>query len=215
MGGDGISLNCTVDSNICYENGRSGGAAINLASVRSSTISNNVIYNNYAGGIAAWDDGQGIQWGCKNLNILNNTIYFRSGEGRWAVSLKNGSSNAVILNNILLGGSKGGFEFTDDSRSGLNINYNIYFSSGSNHVAMNDSQGKSWNLNEWKALGYDLSSIWAEHSSIMINIITGDPHLKPGSSAIDRGTAVQLFTDYEGDQRPQGAGFDIGADEKK
>jgi hypothetical protein len=88
--GDGITTKAVIEKNIVYENGKLGGAAINLASVRNSTIRNNLIYNNEAGGIAGWGDGNGPEWGCKNNRILNNTIYFRSGQGRWAISLKEG-----------------------------------------------------------------------------------------------------------------------------
>lgn len=40
-----------------------------------------------------------------------------------------------------------------------------------------------------------------------------DYHLQPGSPCIDAGTDAGVYTDIDGDQRPQGAGFDIGADE--
>jgi len=49
---------------------------------------------------------------------------------------------------------------------------------------------------------------------------TGDPafaddghHLTPGSAAIDRGVAVSVTTDMDGDGRPYGDGPDLGADE--
>jgi hypothetical protein len=40
-------------------------------------------------------------------------------------------------------------------------------------------------------------------------------HLMDGSAAIDRGvaTAVGVMSDIDGDHRPQGAGYDLGADE--
>ncbi|RME84994.1 MAG: hypothetical protein D6775_04045 [Caldilineae bacterium] len=49
---------------------------------------------------------------------------------------------------------------------------------------------------------------------------TGDPkfafdgyHLLPGSAAIDRGVNAGVTTDIDGNARPYGSGFDIGADE--
>ena len=40
-----------------------------------------------------------------------------------------------------------------------------------------------------------------------------DYHIGTGSAAIDQGTGVGVTTDLDGDSRPQGAGYDIGADE--
>ena len=49
---------------------------------------------------------------------------------------------------------------------------------------------------------------------------TGDPafsgagyHLRAGSAAIDTGMDAGVVVDVDGDERPWGAGYDIGADE--
>jgi len=52
-----------------------------------------------------------------------------------------------------------------------------------------------------------------------VNPLTGDPkldatyHLQVGSAAIDAGVDAGVTTDIDGDTRPWGAGYDIGADE--
>jgi hypothetical protein len=43
--------------------------------------------------------------------------------------------------------------------------------------------------------------------------LTADDHLGTGSAALDAGVDAGLTDDFEGDVRPSGAGFDIGADE--
>lgn len=212
MGGDGISSNCLIENNIVYGNGKWGGAAINLASVRDSTIQNNIIYNNYAGGIAGWDDGQGYEWGSKNLLIIHNTIIFESGEGRWAISLKNGSSNAKVFNNILCGGRRGGFEFNTGSLSGIEINNNIYYRFGSNYM-VSDEDDIDYTLSQWQGRGYDKNSFFAEPSTIFVDFSGLNFHLKSTSAALDKGVDKNLKYDFEGDSRPQGGGPDIGADE--
>ena len=54
-------------------------------------------------------------------------VLFQSGEGRWCISLKEGSVNAVVHNNILVGGSRGAFEYSTESRQGLVMDYNILY----------------------------------------------------------------------------------------
>ncbi len=52
-----------------------------------------------------------------------------------------------------------------------------------------------------------------------VNPLTGDPkldatyHLQAGSAAIDAGVDAGVTTDIDGEARPWGAGYDIGADE--
>jgi hypothetical protein len=52
-----------------------------------------------------------------------------------------------------------------------------------------------------------------------VNPLAGDPKLSPsyhltfGSDAIDAGVDAGVTVDLDGDPRPSGAGFDIGADE--
>ena len=53
---DGRGFNYIIEDNVINGNGRAGGAAINLAGVRESLIQNNLVYGNYASGIAEWDN---------------------------------------------------------------------------------------------------------------------------------------------------------------
>ena len=82
--GDGIISGAVVSRNIAYENGVGGGAAINLASVRNSLISNNLLFNNHASGIAGWDDGVGNTFGTQGNRFFNNTIV-QASDGRFAL----------------------------------------------------------------------------------------------------------------------------------
>jgi hypothetical protein len=82
-----------------------------------------------------------------------------------------------------------------------------------------DDGGTALSLVGWQAAtGQDQHSILladaAALSALFVNRAGGDYHLVVGSAAIDRGTAVGApATDFEGQPRPSGAGYDIGADE--
>jgi uncharacterized repeat protein (TIGR01451 family) len=47
-----------------------------------------------------------------------------------------------------------------------------------------------------------------------VDPIAGDYHVDPTSAAIDAGTNVGVLWDIDGDPRPTGSGYDIGADER-
>lgn len=202
MEGDGITSNAVVENNICHHNGDAGGAAINLASVRDSIIRNNLLYSNQAGGIAGWGDGNGPDWGCKGNFIVNNTIYFEPGEGRWCISLKEGSTNCSIYNNLLFGGNRGAFEFSTESEPGLTMDYNILFAEDG--VVVTEEDTSYFTFSQWLARGYDAHSKTADATVVTFNPTSSDFHLKAGSPAIDCGFGDETYVtlvDLEGTPR--------------
>jgi parallel beta-helix repeat protein len=212
--GDGITENAVVESNIVFGNGAGGTAGINLASVRSSRIVNNLLYNNLAGGIAGWDDGDGIEWGCKNNIILHNTVYFRPGEGRWCVSLKNGSTGNVVENNILWGGARGAIEYDNDSS--LQSDYNLLRSVGGWGVATDEDTDAYYAFSDWQAAsGNDTHSSVADPLFVHPAGAPYDFHLDSGSPAIDSGIdRPDVTADLDGHPRPIDARWDIGCYER-
>ena len=116
---EGISSDCLIARNLLHDNNESGGAAINLASVRNSLVRNNVVFGSLGAGIGMWDDGQGSQWGCKDNLVEHNTVVFNPGEGRFGINIWNGSTGNTVRNNIFLSGARGSISFTEDSLPGL------------------------------------------------------------------------------------------------
>ncbi len=205
LDGDGIISNALVENNICYENGKGGGAALNFASIRQSLIRNNILYDNYAGGLAFWDDGYGSGMGCKDNKIYNNTVVMPA-EGRWALNMINTSTGNTILNNILIHqGDRGGLETDASSMDGLTSDYNIQ-----DKISYEDT----WlSRSEWNAQsGQDSNSFSATPGDLFAG--GSDFHLKEDAPAIDAGiTLIDVPYDFEGDARPSGSSTDIGADE--
>jgi len=81
-------------------------------------------------------------------------------------------------------------------------------------------EGTLWGSGAW-ANGVD----WGGAGSIVTGTVNlwgdpafvdpdgGDYHLGPASAAIDAGVDAGVTTDIDGDARPIGSGYDIGADE--
>jgi len=209
MGGDGISSACIIERNLIIRNGDAGGAAVNLASVRYSQIRNNVIYSNKAGGIAMWDDGQGSQWGCKNNVIMHNTVVHYTGEGRFALSIKNGSSGNNFGNNIFMGGQRGAWEWTADSMPSTASDYNLYFSVDG-YALFEEEDVRTYDLAGLRTVtGGDAHS--SDTAPVFNDAGSGDYSLTSSSPGRDSGINSSLTECYDGSDRPKGIGFDMGA----
>ncbi|MCP4688768.1 MAG: DUF1565 domain-containing protein, partial [Desulfobacterales bacterium] len=205
MGGDGISDGNLITHNTAFENGAFGGAAINLASVRDTLVANNLLYNNHAGGVAAWDDGQGEQWGSKNNRYYNNTIHMPA-DGRWAVNLGNGSSGSSVYNNILINENpgRGGLEIDASSLAGFSSDNNIL-----SRVSVDET---TISLSQWQN-DYARDAGSADRTAAQTFVAPGsDYHLLDTAWARDNGAALpEITSDLENVPRPAGQGVDIGA----
>ena len=213
--GDGIIESALIEANLVHDNGVAGGAAINLASVRDSLIRNNVLYANRATGIAGWDDGEGSnRFGTRDNRILGNTIVQPS-NGRFAISLLNGSTGNALFGNILLHlGARGSVSADPSSQPGLRSDYNIVVDRFSDDDVF-------LTLAQWRTRGTGLGLGWEQHSviataaALFVDATANDYHLSAISPARDVGLAlVDLPSDRDGVTRPQGAGVDIGAWER-
>ena len=70
------------------------------------------------------------------------------------------------------------------------------------------------NGTDWAGDGIILTgtvNIWGHPA--FVDPDAGDYHLGPGGAAIDAGVDAGVTTDIDGHARPNGNGFDIGADE--
>lgn len=130
---DGISENIIVEQNVMTNNGENGAAAINLASVQSSIIRNNLMYGNFAAGITCWDNAyaeeKGLdssEFGCQNVTIVNNTMVDEEGN-RGALILNNDARNMTVANNIMIRDRFDAYEIANRSGEGLNSSNNYYF----------------------------------------------------------------------------------------
>jgi Domain of unknown function (DUF5123) len=140
----------------------------------------------------------------KDWLIANNTLAFNK-HSSGIVLWQDGIENCVVQNNIFYknGGPNGIVFYTQQGRRHV-VKNNLFFPSGENLASTEPDAYEAGDNQQANPLFTDPESF--------------DFHLKPGSPAIDAGadlTGRGVKTDFDGDARPAGKGFDIGADEFK
>lgn len=211
QGEDGIIHRPQVYGNRIYNNHAAAG--INLDGVDSARIYNNLIYNNTtAQGIVLFQgDGAIVS---KNAWIANNTIVVPS-TGRWGILLLPGAeSGTVILNNIIHSFHSFRGVLGVGGTSGLISDYNVL---QENRLGL-DTDNSTVSMAVWQAQGLDQHSLLAtSHSSffaLFASNDTTDLHLAANSIARDAGTdqvSGLVMTDFDGNFRPSGSAYDMGA----
>ncbi|HNT24312.1 MAG TPA: right-handed parallel beta-helix repeat-containing protein [Anaerolineales bacterium] len=211
MGGDGILSGGLVENNIIYNNGAGidgsggGGAAINMDGVTDSLLRNNLLYNNHATGIAVFNiDGAVCS---QNNRLLHNTILMPA-DGRWGILIAGAAcANNEITNNIIYSDHnwRGSINLAEGAPQGFRSDYNVVVG------RFTTDDGTVIDLASWQALGYDTHSLVAAPGDLFIDPIGYDFHLLAGSPAVDQGTAAGVTADLDGNRRPVGNGYDIGA----
>jgi parallel beta-helix repeat protein len=210
-GGKGYMTGNLIAGNIIYDNGGTngagGGAAINCDGMTKSTIENNLLYGNTAGGLVLYNGDSAA--GSKNNIVVNNTIIMPSGS-RWAVNISAKSTGNVLYNNILEGGGKGSgcIEISQNSLSGFISDYNIYLG---NMTFSTNSGSSTMSLTTWLTkMGDDAHSFTSTNASMFVDPSTNDYHLLSTSKAIGAGTSTDApTTDLDGNTRPSNS-IDIG-----
>lgn len=97
--GDGIISDIEIRDNFFAGNGRDGGSAINLDGVDGGIISNNILFDNTASGIAVYKyDGA---YGSKNIHIERNLIIMPP-ESRFALNFNHSEGNNVVQHNLII-----------------------------------------------------------------------------------------------------------------
>ncbi len=215
-GGDGIISGALVEGNLIYGNGSGGGGGINCDGVTGSVIRNNLLYNNHASGIILYRIDGGSP---SHDNVVCNNTIDQAADGRWAVSVHDGSAGTRIFNNVMVTrhASRGSLHFSGPAdRVGLVSDHNVFTTNA--RAVTPDDDASFLTLAQWQALGHDTHSFAAAHDALFENSAGADYHLSAASPALDTGTAAlggaaAPAVDREGDARPAGAAHDIGADE--
>ncbi len=180
-------MNCDISHNSASEG---GGITINYCGdlmITNCTISNNTAYSN----------GGGIGCSYSSPAITNCTISGNIASGLWGGGILNVYSGTTITNCILWG---------DSAPMGPEI-----FVLDPSEPEMSGTKDSLLVVEH-----SDIEGGWPGEGNIDSNPLFvggGDYHLTAGSPCIDTGTDGGAYTDKDGEVRPLGAGFDMGADE--
>ncbi|MCP4536695.1 MAG: PKD domain-containing protein, partial [Chloroflexi bacterium] len=191
----------TIQNNVISGNTTdNGGGGIQVAG-GSSTIQNNVISNNTAhdgGGIAVWSDTVNYaDWG--DAIIQNNVIYGNTAN-RFGGGISISDAGPIIQNNVIVANrSERGGGIYQDELGESTLDYN--------NVWKNDPD--DYYGGEMRSGSHDIST-----DPLFVDAERDDFHLTSESPCIDKGDPnTTLDIDFDGESRPQGEGYDIGADE--
>ena len=158
-GGDGIASGLLLENNIIHHNGRRGGSAINMTFVQDSMVRNNLCYANFAGGIVVYRDTQKApDKFSSGVRILNNTVYFKRFQGRWACAIQDQSHHMVVLNNIFHGGRYGAYAVGPKCRKALISDHNLIYNHPNQRMVGCLDRNWLYSIREWRREGYGLSS---------------------------------------------------------
>jgi hypothetical protein len=204
IGRDGIYLNSTeynftFDGNIFHDIGRTSG--------QTQLHFDHGIYSH-----------------ADNMTIINN-IFYNVNRG-WSIQLADGASNWLVANNTFANGNANGESgqiMFWGSNTGINIRNNIFYRP--NGYAMT-RYAATISCTFDHNLIYGVTGVMSDPTGCsvgtnqtgvdpkFVNAGANDFHLQSGSPAVDSGmTLAAVTTDIDGNARPQGSAFDLGARE--
>jgi len=160
------------------------------------TIYNNIAYNNGLSGLtfSSCCEDLAAKHPVKDVKVINNTFY-NNGSGTWGggVSLENpDAQNIVIRNNILSQNLIFQIQVEVPVQN-LTVEYNL--------------------IDGYRGYSYEIyGRNYVVGDPMFVNPSESDFHLLGNSPAIDRGSPIDApINDFDGNTRPQGSGYDIGA----
>jgi len=169
-----------------------------------ATLTNNVIADNQADSA-----GSGLYIKGSSPHLLHTTIARNGlaslttggdGSGVYVVAGEWGNYSAVALTNTIL------------------VSHTVGITVAAGNTATLEATlwgtGTWANLTDWGGKGAIFTgtiNLWGDPD--FVDPDAGDYHIGPGSAARDMGTPAGVTADIDGDPRPMGHGYDVGADE--
>ncbi|KAA0003386.1 MAG: hypothetical protein FE048_01635 [Thermoplasmata archaeon] len=193
---DKHTYNIEVFQNIVHNCNSYGFAVASEAGglLENIRIYNNIAYDNEVCGIGIAGWGFMLKHPMRNIKVINNNFY-NNGEGVWGggISVENSDAeNIVIRNNIC----------------SQNLLFQIQVEVSVQNLTVDHNLIDGYRGYEDEIYGDD----YVEGDPMFVNPSGADFHLQKNSPAIDNGSPINAPTDdFDGNPRPQGKGYDIGA----
>ena len=185
----GAANNNIARNNTFYDNSVAGlwSCGLLLSSGNGNQAYNNVAYGNFAGFC--------IQSRVSNARLYNNVAYNNDVYGIYVGNIGNGTtSGSRVENNTAYQNGTYGI-FVGEGATSTSVKNNIAWSNSNNLSLINTT-----------------SSHNSTSNPVFVNAANKDFHLHTSSPVIDGGISISgINIDYDGNPRPKGAKFDIGA----
>jgi len=191
---DKHTYNIEVFRNIVHDCASDGFSVASEAGglLQNVIIYDNIAYNNWYRGITIADWGEPVaEHPMKDIKVINNTFYNNGG----GTSVENpNAENVVIRNNIC--SQNLSFQIAveaDVPPENLTVDHNL--------------------IDGYRQYPEEIyGSDYLEGNPLFANPSVADFHLQEDSPAIDSGSSIDVPSDdFDGNPRPQGAGYDVGA----
>ncbi|MGE5224345.1 MAG: right-handed parallel beta-helix repeat-containing protein [Omnitrophica WOR_2 bacterium] len=189
----------TIESNLIAGNTAiRGGGGLYIDRSAPFTLTNNIIAQNQAdgpggGGIKVWGWSAGPASGKLVHNTIASNDLGSSAEGVFAL----GTVTLTLTNNLIDGHTYG---ILASNEAVVHADHTLFYNNSSGDIG-----GAGSTSNTSAITGKD---------PLFVNPATVDYHLQVESPARDAGASIPwLAADIDGEPRPSGAGYDIGADE--
>jgi hypothetical protein len=219
---DGITTGALIEGNVIFNNGRGGGAGINLDGVQDSVVRNNLLFENTASGIVNYGDSDGVEdmsqddgdgrEGPRGMLIAHNTVVQPRG-ARAALLFRYSVGPNKVRNNILHHADESGAAILvggEQDVAYLDSDSNLLARPGWIDVDGHVTDGGLVDLGAWAARGKDGRSLTAPIDRLFV--APGcDFSLAPGSPARDRAQPLDQAGDRDLAGRARGRAPDLGA----
>jgi hypothetical protein len=208
QGGTGLITGALVEQNTIWNNGTQGGSGINMDGVQSSTVVDNLLYQNHASGISAFQtDGAA---GPSNVLIYNNTID-QASDGRAALNISSTAGPLTVADNIFYDEDAGKYAICFGAAADATNTASDYNILGGAATISNDGGNTLFSLSQWQSQGYETHSFTSTLGALFVSSTSGNYQLAAGSPAIGAGEILAaVTTDIAGTPRPASVAYDIG-----